>query len=280
MTPIDFPGLALHFQIERVAFSVLGLDVYWYGLIIGIGFFIALMIAFDEAKRVELSTDDLTDVILWATPVSIVCARLYYVVFQWDLYRNDLWQIFAIRDGGIAIYGAVIGAFVTSFLVARHKKLPILRIFDIGGLAFLLAQAIGRWGNFVNQEAYGGTTSLPWRMQLTMKDGSLQAVHPTFFYESIWNFFGFLMLWALRRWAFKPTEQKQGTFKKGLQHDGGTFFLYVIWYGLGRAWIEGLRQDSLYLGSLRISQLLALFSVAFSAIFLLHLCKMSKIGKK
>ena len=243
MHPIRFPGIGLELSINPVAFSVFGKPIYWYGIIIAIGFALAICYAVRVAKRVGLSVDTLMDLVLFGAPVAIVCARIYYVIFTWDYYRQHLGEIIAIWNGGIAIYGGLIGAFATAAVYAKVKKVSLTNILDVAAPGFLLAQGIGRWGNFVNQEAFGRATTLPWRMELFLPEqNAYVAVHPTFLYESLWNLAGFALLFALRK--KKP-------------FDGFLFYAYLLWYGLGRVWIEGLRTDSLYLGPLRVSQWLA-----------------------
>lgn len=258
MNPITFPGLGLELHVDRVAFSIGSFDIYWYGLIIGVGFFLAIFLGLHEAKRIGVSTDALVDAILWTTPVAIIGARLYYVIMEWDYYGKHLSEILAIRDGGLAIYGAVIAAFLMACLFSRLKKIPLGKLLDLAALGFILAQAIGRWGNFFNREAYGSETDLPWRMGL-MVNGETLYVHPTFLYESLWNLAGFAGLYTLFRLAHRemPEGKEKGRFLSFFARPGVTFLSYVFWYGLGRVWIEGLRTDSLYLFGIRVSQWLA-----------------------
>lgn len=243
MHAIRFPAIGLELTINPVAFSVLGKPIYWYGIIIAVGFALAILYAMREAKRVGVKGDALMDMVLIGAPSAIICARLYYVIFSWDYYSQHPGEIIAIWEGGLAIYGGLIGAFVSAAIYAKIKKLSLPAILDVAAPGFLLAQSIGRWGNFVNQEAFGGPTSLPWRMELFLpEENAYVAVHPTFLYESLWNLAGFFLLFAVRK--KKP-------------FDGFLFYAYLLWYGLGRVWIEGLRADSLYLGPLRVSQWLA-----------------------
>lgn len=244
---ISFPNLGLEFTVNRAAFSVFGIDIYWYGLIITAGLLLAFWYALAETKRVGVKQDDLLNMFLIAVPVALICARLYYVIFSWDDYKDDLWQVFAIRGGGLAIYGGVIGAAVVVFAYCARKKLRVGKVLDILAVGLLIGQAIGRWGNFVNGEAFGTTTSLPWAMSIT-RDGTAVAnqVHPTFLYESLWNAVGLGLLLL---------------YKRVRKFDGELFLAYLAWYGLGRVWIEGLRTDSLYIGPIRVSQLLAGVSI-------------------
>lgn len=254
MNPITFPGLGLTFQMERVAFSFFGKDIYWYGLIIALGFLLGVSLASKQADRLDVSQDDLLDVLLFSAPMGIICARIYYVVFYLELYTNpdgsfNLRDAIAIWDGGIAIYGGIIGSVLTCLVVCRVKKCSFLSMMDAYSFGFLVGQAIGRWGNFVNQEAYGGETTLPWRMGLTLRDGSYVQVHPTFLYECLWNLVGLAILYFVLR--------------NHRKFNGMFFLFYLFWYGLGRFWIEGLRADSLYLfqTGIRVSQLVALVTM-------------------
>lgn len=263
MTPIEFPGLGLSFSIQRVAFQVFGKDIYWYGMIIAVGFLLAAVFCSRRAKSFGLRQDDFLDMLLCALPVGILCARIYYVIFYLSLYQDEqgkfLWRrAIAIWDGGIAIYGGIIGGILTCLVVCNVKKLPFLAMADLSVLGLLIGQCLGRWGNFVNQEAYGGLCDLPWRMGLTVNGQSI-TVHPTFLYESLWNLVGFCLL------AF--VVQRLRTF------DGELFLCYLGWYGLGRFWIEGLRTDSLYLFNtgIRVSQLVALLSVLVAAVLLIRM---------
>ncbi len=237
---IAFPGLGIPAMRIKNSFSLFGFTIHWYGVIIACGIVLAYLFAVREGKRRGITQDNLLDVIIIGLPSAIVCARLYYVVFEWQQYKGNLWDVFKIWEGGLAIYGGVIGAFLSAFLYCRMKKIDFLKLADLGGFGFLIGQAVGRWGNFVNAEAYGAQTALPWRMELV--DLGV-CVHPTFLYESLWNVCVFLiLLW----------------YRKKQKFDGEIFLMYLTGYGLGRMWIEGLRTDSLYLfGAVRVSQLLA-----------------------
>lgn len=260
---VQFPGLGLEFTINRVALSIGGFNIYWYGVIIAVGMLLALLYAFRYAPDFGIDSDRLVDVVAIGTVMAIVCARIYYVAMAPFEYQS-VWEMIDIRLGGIAIYGAVIGAFVFGGLAAKWRKVPLLPLFDLVALGFLIGQGIGRWGNFVNQEAFGTNTTLPWGMysegtkaylqsvQVTLPAGMTvdpnMPVHPTFLYESIWCLVGFVAL---------------ALYVKHRKFHGQIFLLYAIWYGLGRGWIEGLRTDSLLIGntSLRASQLVAYLSV-------------------
>lgn len=240
---ISFPNLGWVFTVSRTAFTIFGMPVYFYGLLIGTGLLLAVVYGLYETKRVGIEHDDMFNMLLFALPVSVICARLYYVAFQWDYYKNNLPEIINIRNGGIAIYGAVIGAAVVVVTYCRIKKLSIPKCLDVLSIGLLIGQAVGRWGNFVNGEAFGTGTSLPWAMTI-VQDGFLVAekVHPTFLYESLWNVVGIILLWL---------------YRKHKKFDGELICGYMIWYGLGRMMIEGLRTDSLMLGKFRVSQLLS-----------------------
>ena len=251
-TQLAFPGLGIKpFNINPVAFEIFGKGIYWYGIIIATGLILAYLWALSQSKREEIKSDTLIDLILVGLPSAIICARIYYVVFSWDYYRENFLDVFKIWEGGIAIYGAVIGAFFAGYVYCKIKKMSFLKIADIASPCFLIGQAIGRWGNFVNVEAYGSQTSLPWRMLIIDKN---IAVHPTFLYESLWNIAGFIILAQV---------SKKKTF------EGFVFYLYLFWYGLGRIWIEGLRTDSLMLGNIRISQLLAGVCIIISLVMII-----------
>ncbi len=243
---VGFPGLGLSFNINPVAFTVFGKEIYWYGIIIALAMIAAVIYSAKEAKRVLLPEDTVTDVVLWGAPIGIICARLYYVLFSWAEYAENPISALYIWEGGLAIYGGVIGGFLTGLIYCRIKKINFYELADIAAVAFLMAQAIGRWGNFVNVEAYGDVTTLPWRMEIIPSEakfgGKMTCLHPTFLYESLWNIAGCIILFNLRK--RKP-------------FTGFLFWSYLLWYGLGRSWIEGLRTDSLMLGNVRISQLLA-----------------------
>ena len=267
---VQFPALGWEFTINRVALSIGGFNIYWYGVIIATGMLLALLFAFRTAADFGIDSDRLVDVVAVGTVMAIVCARVYYVAMAPFEYQS-VWEMIDIRQGGIAIYGAVIGAFIFGGLAAKWRKVPLLPLFDLASMGFLIGQGIGRWGNFVNQEAFGTNTTLPWgmysegteaylkSMQVTLKAGATVdpalPVHPTFLYESIWCLVGFAMLAALI---------------KRRKFNGQIFLSYAVWYGLGRSWIEGLRTDSLLIGStgLRASQLFAIVTVLVSLVLL------------
>lgn len=245
---ISFPDLGIGLELSRTAFTVYGIAVYWYGIIIALGFSAAAVFALYNRKKFGIKENDLIDALLFAVPLSIVGARLYYVLFNMKQFSSFL-DVVSIRDGGLAIYGAVIAAVITVVVFCRIRKVRLGDLLDLGAYGFLIGQAIGRWGNFVNVEAYGSETSLPWRMEIfdSVQDAWV-TVHPTFLYESLWNVLGFILLY---------------TYLKHRKFRGEIFVMYLGWYGLGRAFIEGLRTDSLYLfdTSIRISQLVGVLSV-------------------
>ncbi|MEG1895267.1 MAG: prolipoprotein diacylglyceryl transferase [Oscillospiraceae bacterium] len=275
---VQFPGLGLNFTINRVAFSIFGMDIYWYGIILATAMLVSFAVYMKLAKRKGIDGDKLIDVIMVGAVCAIICARIYYVVFAPFKY-NSLWDMINIRDGGIAIYGAVIGAFVFGGLACKWKKLDVLEVFDITATCFLLGQGIGRWGNFVNQEAFGTNTTLPWGMFSEGTQGYLQAVqarlaqqgvivdptmpvHPTFLYESLWCILGFVILYAY----FNHKKFK-----------GEMLCMYLVWYGTGRYFIESLRTDSLETnGGIRTSQLVAIVTVVASVALILYMRNRAK----
>ena len=247
MGAITFPNLGISVNPSRVAFNVLGKDIYWYGIIIAAGFLLAVIYAMRRAPSFGLTEDNILDMLFVAVPLAIVCARLYYCIFYWDLYRDNPIAILYVWEGGLAIYGGVIGAVIGVAIFCRVKKLPIGPLLDVGSLGLLIGQMIGRWGNFMNREAHGAVTDGFFKMGIADAAGNVTYYQPTFLYESVWNLVGFVALHF---------------YSKRRKFDGEVFLLYLAWYGLGRAWIEGLRTDSLYLFNtgIRVSQLLAVLS--------------------
>lgn len=262
-----FPGLGLEFHLNRVAVEIFGFPIYWYGVIIACGFFLAVLFCSKMAPRFGIQSDEVIDLLFFAVPLSILGARLYYIVFYLDLYRDqdgglNVLKMLDIRDGGLAIYGGVIAAALTLLAFCRVRRLNFFAFADLGVFGLLIGQCIGRWGNFVNVEAYGGPTSLPWRMGIdAYLDGAWQyvEVHPTFLYESLWNLAGFLLLLVL-------------VLRGKRAFDGEILWGYLLWYGFGRGLIEGLRTDSLYLfhTSIRVSQALGFASALVAAGFLIY----------
>jgi len=254
--------------MNPTAFSIGDFSVAWYGIIIAIGFLLALVYGLRNAKRVGVLTDKMIDVVIGGIIGGIVGARLYYVIFSWETYQDNLLGIFQIWNGGLAIYGGIIGAVLVGFVMCKWRKVKFTSMLDLAAPGFLIGQGIGRWGNFVNIEAYGSNTDLPWAMwsekipndymQLSSTPDSFspyQPVHPCFLYESLWCIIGFFLIHFL--------------VSKRRKFDGEVFLSYLAWYGLGRVFIEGLRTDSLMLGNLRVSQVLAGLLVAFAVAFII-----------
>lgn len=258
MNIIAFPGLGIDAFTIKSTFSLLGFEIHYYGVIIALGIVLAYIFAVYEGKRRDISSDTILDVIIYGLPSAVVCARLYYVIFQWDYFKNNLSDIIKIWEGGIAIYGAIIGALISTYIYCGVKKISFFKMADLGAFGLLIGQAIGRWGNFVNAEAYGGPTNLPWRMELLELGIS---VHPTFLYESLWNICVFTVLFL---------------YRKKQKFNGEIFLMYLTGYGLGRVWIEGLRADSLYFGPLRISQIVALVCVVAGLSLIIFFRKKAK----
>ena len=242
MNIIEFPGLGLKFNINPIAIKIpiLSGGIRWYAILIVTGIILACIVGFREYKRLGGDSDDLYNMLLWCMPVSVICARAYYILFSLDQY-DSIWEMFRIWEGGIAIYGAVIGAAVVVIIYCKRHKLSLPLHFDIGAYGFMIGQAVGRWGNFVNGEAYGVACSLPWEMVVNGV-----SAHPTFLYESLWLLLGFVIIWSTRK--IKPFPGRSGCF-------------YLIWYGVERAFVELLRTDSLVLGNIRVSSLLSVILV-------------------
>lgn len=281
---VSFPGLGLEFTLNPVAFSVFGWPIHWYGIIIAAGFLLAVGYCFRfRADPFGVDKEKLFDMLYFAVPLALVGARAYYVIFELPIYLNPdgsfNWRdAVALWDGGLAIYGGVIGAVLTVFVYCRVRKQSFWDYADVGCYGLLIGQLVGRWGNFVNVEAYGSLTTLPWRMcsetiaNELWRKGLLESqavyesivngtvgVHPTFIYESLWNLLGFVLLVLLAR--------------RGRKFSGQMFLSYIAWYGFGRALIEGLRTDSLYLfgTTIRTSQALGIVSAATAVVLMLVL---------
>lgn len=250
--------------LNPIAFKVGPLSVHWYGIFIALAIVLATYLAIREAKKKNISEDTIYDIILYSIPVAIISARIYYVVFQWSYYQYHLNEIIKVWDGGIAIYGGLIGAGFVIWYYCKRKNISIWDIFDIAAPTVILAQGIGRWGNFMNQEAFGAVTNLHFLQSLHLPDFIINQMlisgsyrQPTFLYESLWDILGFIILIAFRH--------RDHLFKKG-----EIFFSYIMWYSFGRFFIEGMRTDSLMLfDTIRVSQLLSviLFFVALISIF-------------
>lgn len=274
---INFPHLNIYLDHVGKSFEIFGISIAYYGVVIAVGMLAGILMATYEAKRTGQNPDDYFDLAIIAIICSVIGARIYYVVFSWDLYRNDLLSVFNLRQGGLAIYGGVIAAIITTLIFAWVKKLSFPKLADTAVLGLVLGQIIGRWGNFFNREAFGGYTDGLLAMQLpvdairsssditaelaehiTQVNGiSYIQVHPTFLYESLWNIGVLVILLLARR------------YKK---FDGEILLLYLAGYGVGRAWIEGLRTDQLLIPSttIAVSQLLAVVLVITSVIMLIY----------
>lgn len=264
---VSFPGLGIeNLDISPVAFSLFDFPVYWYGLLIAAAVLIGMSLALRHAKQFDLVQDDVLDALLLAVPLGIVCSRLYYVAFEWDLYRDNLFKIFDTRSGGLAFYGGVIGGILGVLIIARFKKIKLHRMVDFLIVYIPLGQAFGRWGNFFNQEAFGNNTNLPWGMISNQTRSYLAAlgqpalnpdlpVHPTFFYEFLANILIFFILLRIR----KQSKQKFETLA-----------WYLVLYGAVRFFVESIRTDSLFIGktNLRVSMLLSALMVVCGLLFL------------
>ncbi len=273
-SPIRFPGLFgdWEFTASSVAFHIGGKAIYWYGILIALGVVLALWFCMRQRTKYGISEDNLLDGVLWGVPLSVIGARVYYVIFYLSEFRNtdgslDWGRVIAIWDGGLAIYGGVIVAIATCYVLSRVRHFKLGALTDLIVMGLLIGQAIGRWGNFMNREAFGSETTLPWRMELLTRAGEAVDVHPTFLYESLWNVVGLLLIVFV--------------VSKARRFDGENTWFYFLWYGLGRFWIEGLRTDSLYLFDwtiggqpIRVSQALSLVMVLVSAFMLLYHIKL------
>ena len=259
-TEISFPSLGLVMNPPR-NLEIGPLNIYFYGIIIALGMVLAVTYACRRSKEFGLKEDDILDGVLWVTPFAIACARLYYCVFSWENYRHNPISILYVWEGGLAIYGGVLGAAIGLAVFCRIKRIKLTVMLDVVSLGFLIGQSMGRWGNFFNREAFGAETTSFLRMGLqNYYTGQVTYHHPTFLYESVWNAAGFLLLHKL---------------SKKRRYDGQIALLYAAWYGLGRTLIEGLRTDSLYLGPFRVSQLLAAISCLAAATVLIWQMKKS-----
>ena len=265
--PISFPGLFPNWELNISPVAVnIGNGIYWYGILICLGLLLAVLFGSKQAKNYGLTEDNVYDLLIWEIPLCVIGARLYYVLFYLDLYLNsdgslNLGRVIAIWDGGLAIYGAIIVAFLVLFVFCKRKKIPFGAFADLGVMGLMIGQAVGRWGNFVNREAFGSETTLPWRMRLWTSTTEYIEVHPTFLYESLWNLIGLALIVFI--------------ISKARTFDGENTCFYFIWYGLGRSVIEGLRTDSLYLFDLqlfgqpiRVSQALSLTLVTLGFVIL------------
>lgn len=227
--------------MDKIAFTVFGVDIAWYGLLIAIGMMLGVLLAVKRSKDIGINEEIVYDIALWSIPAGVLGARIYYVIFNLDYYSADWSRVLQFREGGLAIHGGIIAGFIVGYLICQKNDVKFLAMADVVAPSMILGQAIGRWGNYFNQEAYGRPTDLPWAITV---DGV--NVHPTFLYESIWNIF--VMIWLIYYTKRKKTE-------------GEVFFLYLILYSLGRVFIEGLRTDSLMIGPFRTAQLISLLMI-------------------
>ena len=284
---IDFPNIGIHLKSVGDHITIFGFDIAFYGMIIGLGILKGLLIAAAEAKRSGQNPEDYFDLAIYAVIFSIIGARLYYVAFSWDMYKDDLLSILNIRQGGLAIYGGVIAAVITVFVFARVKKMSATLILDTAGLGLVAGQMIGRWGNFFNREAFGEYTNSFLAMRLpvdavrgsditelmrknmeTVKGVSYIQVHPTFLYESLWCLMVLIIMLI---------------YRKHKKFNGEVFLVYLLGYGLGRFWIEGLRTDQLLIPKigLPVSQILAGVLVVVSlALIIYKRIELKKVEKE
>ena len=252
-TTISFPFFGIEIDPIRVI-EIGPLSLHIYGLLIGLGLMLAVVYGWRRSKQFGIKPDDITDGVLWVVPFAILCARLYYCIFQWETYAENPISVLYIWEGGLAIYGGVIGAVIGVAVFCYFKKIKLPALLDLVLLGFLIGQSIGRWGNFFNREAFGAQTESFIRMGLfNSRTGVTTYHHPTFLYESLWNAAGFVILHFL---------------SKKRQYDGQIALGYALWYGIGRMFIEGLRTDSLYWGDFRVSQILAAVTAVAAAVAL------------
>lgn len=262
MYNISFPNLNLYFNINPIAFSFGSINVYWYGILIAFAVGVGLFLAKHRDKKFGISFDDVEEYVLWAIPISIIGARAYYVAFSWELYKSDPWTVFEIWNGGLAIYGGIIGAIITAVIFCKIKKIRLLDLLDFSIPFLALGQAIGRWGNFFNKEAYGSVTDSFFRMEILQDNGKYISVHPTFLYESLGLLIIFALLMIIKR-----------------KFPGETTAIYFLLYGILRTYIEWLRADSLMIGNFKVSMILSIILAAGSLIFMI--CNIIKaVGKE
>lgn len=249
--------------IDPVAFSLGSLEVRWYGVIIAFGIIVAFLVAQKEMVKRGFHPDYLTDLLIWAVPIAIISARIYYVIFKWDFYGQNPEKIIEIWNGGIAIHGALIGSFITAYIFTKKRGTSFWKVTDIVAPSILIGQTVGRWGNFMNQEAHGGEITRSFLENLMLPDWIINQMyidgkyyHPTFLYESVWNLIGVVILILLRKVNLRRGEM---------------VLFYLVWYSVGRFFIEGMRTDSLYLiGDLRQAQVISLVTIAVAIIIFVY----------
>lgn len=258
---IGFPAFNLEFSVNRVCFYLFQKPIYWYAIIIMTGFIVGLLVVCKDSPKRGYDKEIISDIAFWGLIFGIVGARIYYCVFDWESFDNNILNVFKIWEGGLAIYGGIIGALISTAVYCRIKKLSFLKICDICAPGLIIGQAIGRWGNFVNAEVFGKETDSVFRMTINSGNG----VHPLFLYESLWNLLGFILILIFR-------DKKKA--------DGQVFFSYVLWYATGRLMLEGMRQKQyiLYLidGKLGISQAVSAVCIILSILFIVWLPKRKK----
>lgn len=251
---ISFPSLGLNLDISRVAFTIFGKDIYWYGIIIALGFVLGLCYALSQVKKTSLSADNLLDVILWGLPTCIICARIFYIIGDSTLIQGGFVKMIAIWDGGIAISGALIGAVLVGVIYCRAKRIDMGALFDICAPGIMIGQIVGRWGNFVNAEVYGGATDSIFGMSIN----GAPCVQPLFLYESSLMIIGLALILL---------------YRKHIKRNGEIFFAYLLWYGSVRAVLEPLRQEEyiLRLFGAPISQLVSIVMVIAAVCGIIYL---------
>ncbi|MBE7044207.1 MAG: prolipoprotein diacylglyceryl transferase [Ruminococcaceae bacterium] len=258
---ISFPGFGIHLTVNRVAFEVFGKEIFWYALIIMSGFLLGVAFVYHTCSKRGVSKDAVWDVAFYGLIFGLIGARIYYVIFDWESMDGNFWNVFKVWEGGLAIYGGLIGAVLTAYVYCKRKKIAVWKVFDVCAPGLLIGQSIGRWGNFVNAEVYGKATDLPWGMSI---NGGA-CVHPLFLYESLWNLLGLVLVILFR-------DKKKA--------DGQVFLFYLLWYGIGRLFLEGMRESQYILyvipNILGISQVVAFLAIIFSGIFLFRLSTSTK----
>lgn len=248
--------------IDPTAFKLGPIEIRWYGILITTGIILAFIVVQKEMVKRGMHPDFLTDLLIWAVPIAIISARIYYVIFSWDSYKDNPADMIKIWEGGIAIHGALIGAFLTTYVYTKRKGISFWKVADIAAPGILIGQIIGRWGNFINQEAHGGPVSQSflentWIPDWIMQQMTIKGVtyHPTFLYESLWNVVGLIIILLLRKVRLKRGEM---------------FFFYLTWYSIGRYFIEGMRTDSLYGGDLRAAQIVSILAIVFAVAMFIY----------